>query len=122
MTEIHPVHDTGKASVMKKVILTSLASIGAVAMLSGCSSMNHQTHTNCLVTGKDRILTQGSSGEKRVITSCGVFAVSDSVSGGFNSYDTYAALVVGHRYDIQTGGYRVGFLSQFPNIVGVTPR
>lgn len=107
---------------MNKTAVAVLASIVAVATLSGCSSMNHQTHTNCLVTAKDRVITQGSSGEKRVVTSCGVFEVSDSMSGGFNSYDTYSELVVGRRYDIQTGGYRIGFLSQFPNIIGVTPR
>lgn len=107
---------------MTKTILAGVAAIATVTLLSGCSSVNHQTHTNCLVTGKDRLITQGSSGEKRVITSCGVFEVSDSVSGGFNSYDTYSELVVGHRYDIQTGGYRIGFLSQFPNVISVTPR
>ncbi|AXQ51891.1 secreted protein [Gordonia phage Catfish] len=100
--------------------LAALA-IGAAALagLTGCSNMNEQQHTGCQVLDKERLMTNGSSGEKRVVTSCGVFAVEDSFAGGFNSYDRWNVLEIGKTFDIRTGGYRVGFFSMFPTVIEV---
>lgn len=95
---------------------------GAAAALSSCTSLNQTPHTNCMVWSRDRLIQDGTSGEKRVTTSCGTFAVADNLSSGFNSYDVFMSLEPGHRYDIRTGGYRLGPLSSFPTVIKVTPR
>lgn len=104
---------------MKKIIGVAVAAV-AVVGLSGCSSMNQQTYTGCVVQEKERLIQDGSSGTKRVVTSCGVFSVDDSMAGGFNSYDTWTRLVEGKTYTIKTGGYRIGFLSSFQTVLEVT--
>ncbi|BCP29572.1 hypothetical protein [Mycobacterium intracellulare] len=108
--------------------LAAVAAMGAVAAV-GCSSMNHQMHANCRVTGKDQLyITSGdkngtrTSRTKRVSTTCGAFNVEDSISGGFNSYDNWALLEVGKTYDIETGGFRVGILGSFPVVTKVVPK
>ncbi|MDM3894794.1 hypothetical protein [Mycobacterium intracellulare] len=98
-------------------------------VIVGCSTMNHEMHHNCKVTGKDMLYnTSGdkngtsTSRTKRLSTTCGVFNVEDNISGGFNSYDLWAALEVGKTYDIETGGYRVGVLGNFPVATKVIPK
>lgn len=84
-----------------------------LALLTGCSTMNQQTHSNCKVTNKEqRQHVSGSDGntstsyQKLVSTTCGVFSADDSIAGGFQSYDRWAVIEVGKTYDITTGGYR----------------
>lgn len=105
---------------MKKLIAGVL--LAAALPLAGCSYMNQQTHENCLVEAKNTEynMTDGNSSRKnRLVTSCGVFEVGDSLNGGFSSYTTWSSLKEGKRYDIKTGGYRVGFTSSFPTVLEV---
>jgi len=88
---------------MKLRVIAGAVVLGTAVLLTGCSSMNQETHTNCEVLHKERLLQGGNSGEKRVTTSCGVFTVEDSWSGGFESYDVFNRLEVGKRYYIQAG-------------------
>lgn len=78
---------------------------------------HHVRHLTCHVTGKDR--TSGSGGSMRVYTSdCGNLEVQDATfRKNFHSSDTYAAIHTGHTYEFTTTGYRIPFLSEFPNIV-----
>lgn len=112
---------------MKKAVLTLMA---GAAILTGCTStMNHEWHRDCTVLDKDMLYDQSShdkhggssstSRTKRLSTSCGVYDVSDSIGGGFNSYDRWAQLQIGKKYDIQTGGYRNGFFNSFPTIIAI---
>ncbi|AYR01122.1 hypothetical protein SEA_LEMOND_57 [Mycobacterium phage LeMond] len=107
--------------------LAAAVAVGAVAagaVLSGCSTSNQEWHNGCTVTAKDTLYSSSdgnTSREYRLSTSCGTFAVEDSIAGGFNSWDTWQALKEGARYDIRTGGYRVGFLSTFPTVLEVKP-
>lgn len=94
----------------------------AAATMTRCTSLNQELHANCLVLSRDRLIQDGTSGEKRVTTSCGTFTVADNLTSGFNSYDTFMALEPGRRYDIRTGGYRLGAWSSFPTVIQVTPR
>uniref|UniRef100_A0AAU8GRH2 Lipoprotein n=1 Tax=Mycobacterium phage Pharb TaxID=3136626 RepID=A0AAU8GRH2_9VIRU len=104
--------------------LAAMAVVGVA--VAGCSMSNQEWHNDCRVNGKD-ILTEvhGSNGDThttrtmRLSTSCGSFNVEDSLAAGFNSWDTWQALAVGKSYDIRTGGYRVGFLSQFPTVLEI---
>lgn len=97
----------------------------AGAALAACSLQNQQEHTGCTVQAKDTLYstTDGTSTRTyRLSTSCGNFNVEDSIAGGFNSWDLWQKLQVGKRYDLKTGGYRIGLTSTFPTLLEATPR
>lgn len=74
-------------------------------------------HTACEVTDKDRTSNSEGKSSMRVYTSCGTFEVADSLFiGRWDSADVYADIEVGETYDFTVRGWRVGFLSHFPNI------
>ncbi|WP_037162567.1 hypothetical protein [Rhodococcoides fascians] len=102
----------------KKTVAATAIAVATIG-LAGCSSMNQQDHSNCTIQSKERLIRDGSSGEKRVYTSCGSFVANDSIAGGFGSQDTFNRLEEGKVYNLRTGDFRVGFLSMFPNIIGV---
>lgn len=80
------------------------------------------TRETVTITVEDKDRTSNSEGgsDSRIYTDKGVFAVGDDwLKGEFNSSDTYADLVVGGTYEVDTVGWRNGFLSMFPNIVEV---
>lgn len=80
---------------------------------------HHVQHLTCTVTDKDRTSTGKGGSEMRVYTKdCGNLVVQDATfRKNFHSSDTYASLRRGHRYDVTTIGYRIPFLSEFPNII-----
>lgn len=84
--------------------------------LPGCTVLN-KTEQTCTVTDKESV-RQKDSNQYRVYTSCGTFVVEDSIAiFRFDSADVYGSLKVNTDYKIKHGGYRVGFLSMFPNII-----
>ncbi|ALH46894.1 secreted protein [Mycobacterium phage Theia] len=104
-----------------KRLAALVAAVGLSFGLSSCAYMNHQTKT-CLVEEKDRttkVVDGNSRSEMRIYTDCGVFVVEDNLLAGFNSADVYGRLKPGKTYEITTGGYRIGFLSEFPKIIDV---
>ena len=104
---------------MKRQIATVMAATGLVFSLSGCVYANNKTQ-ECVVTDKDRttVVKDGkSSSDMRIYTDCGVFQVGDNFLSGFNSADVYASLKEDHKYKIESGGWRIGFLSEFPTII-----
>ena len=103
----------------RRRIAAAVIAIGALALLPACSSVNQKWHHDCVVDSKERLLDQGTSGDKRVYTSCGSFTVEDSFAGGYSSQDVYNRLVEGETYSIRTGDFRVGLLSKFPNVIEV---
>ncbi|WGH21062.1 membrane protein [Gordonia phage Fribs8] len=108
---------------MRKSIAATLVTIAALFGVVGCSTMNQEWHNGCLVQAKDTLYgSDGNGGTKRdyrLSTSCGSFTVGDNISGGFNSWDLWNSINEGKTYDIKTGGYRIGFFSQFPNVLEV---
>lgn len=112
--------------MMRKRAIAMLA--GGAVSLVGCAAQNQEWHTGCTVTAKDILVDiSGSDGNtsttrtKRVSTDkCGSFDVSDALSvGQFDSWDLWTKLEVGKKYDIKSGGYRVGFFSMFPTVLEV---
>ncbi|MFD5599889.1 hypothetical protein ACFWHR_07505 [Leucobacter sp. NPDC058333] len=80
-------------------------------------SLHRVEHTSCVVEEKDRAASEHGS-DMRVYTSCGIFAVADSIwLLRWNSADVYQQIEVGKTYDLETSGWRVPLLSWFPNIV-----
>lgn len=79
---------------------------------------NQQTKS-CLVTGKESVHIQGKN-QYRVYTTCGTYKIEDSLSiFRYNSSDLYGSIIQNTNYDIHSGGYRLSFLSIFPNIISV---
>lgn len=75
------------------------------------------------VEGKERITE--SSGDKiesfyLVYTDKGTFKLEDDLfRGNFYSSDTYGKLKQDSTYTFKTSGYRIGFMSSYPNIIEV---
>lgn len=80
-----------------------------------------ETHSSCTVTEKeDRALASLDERSPRIYTDCGVFVVSDELFRlHFAAADVYNELKVGQSFDLTAVGWRVPFLSWFPNVVGV---
>lgn len=106
---------------------TTAIIIGMMALtITGCTAMNQQAMT-CTVTDKESVTV--NSGDRphnqyRVYTDeCGTLTVGDTIAiGRFDSADLYGKLQPGTTYTMETGGYRVGMFSMFPNIISATPR
>lgn len=78
----------------------------------------------CTVTDKDRTttVTNGSSStDVRVWTEeCGVLSLNDSLIGmSYDTADKYGQIEVGKTYQFHTLGWRIPFLSEFPNITEI---
>jgi len=102
--------------LFKTVIAASVVTIAAFGM-TGCAQSNRLTDT-CTVEDKDRTRNSDGGSEQRIYMDCGVFKVADNmIEGQWNSADLYQKLDVGTTYNIETIGWRNGFLSLFPNIV-----
>jgi hypothetical protein len=103
---------------MNRKIFALMLSSAILASFSGCTLLNQHEQV-CTVTGKESVRT-GESNQYRVYTSCGTIVVEDAlVIGRFDSADVYGAIQPGKAYRFKTGGYRVGFLSMFPNLIEV---
>lgn len=95
-----------------------------VAIVGGVWSehANQQTRA-CTVTDKDRTtISNGDTArsDMRIYThECGTLAVADLLTRGqFESADIYASIEPGKLYEITTVGWRIGWMSAFPTIVG----
>lgn len=82
---------------------------------------HHKQDIVCTVVSKDRTSDGKGNSDARIYTKeCGVLKVGDATFiGHFNSADTYSQIQAGHVYEFHTIGFRVPFLSDFPNIVQV---
>lgn len=99
-----------------------LVGLFATIIVGGFAGTYWYTHATtesqtCTVEDKDRASQEGGS-SFRIYTDCGVFKVQDSFTRGmFSSADRYAAIEVGETYEITTYGWRIPFMSAFPNII-----
>jgi hypothetical protein len=115
----------GRKRVKIYIALFVLVFVGVVGF--NIANVTHVEHKTCSVTDKDRSVkinsdshgNTTSSSDARVYTKdCGTLRVADSwLSWTFSSADTYASIHKGRRYDIATRGFRIPFLSMFPNVV-----
>lgn len=81
----------------------------------------NKIHEACMIEDKESI-NKSDSHEYRVYTDCGNFVVEDEFwAGNFHASETYADLTEGRAYDLRTRGWRVPFMSWFPNIYEATP-
>lgn len=110
---------------MRRLLAATITAATTIA-LTGCVTMNQQTR-ECTVTGKESVTVHDSNdrpvNQYRVYTNeCGTLTVTDSLLiGRMTSADLYGQLREGTTYRMETGGYRNGFMSMFPNIITATP-
>jgi len=109
--------DGGLVAVFGVGALVTAAVVGGIGF--GVASALHVEERTCTVETKDRTTTPEGSSDARLYTEdCGVLSVADSLlSWSFSSADTYAGIDEGKTYRVTTRGYRVPFLSMFPNVV-----
>lgn len=102
-------------------ILTIIIIIGLIT-LSIKSNMTLNT-IQVIVEGKERITEQtGNTLDSYylVFTNKGTFKIEDDLfRGNFYSSDVYGKLRQDSTYTFTTTGYRIGFMSSYPNIIEV---
>jgi hypothetical protein len=74
------------------------------------------------VTGKERITDSDGNGNVYsyylIFTEAGALKLEDELLyGNFNSSDRYGQIQQDSTYTFHTIGYRIGFMSEYPNIV-----
>jgi hypothetical protein len=102
-------------------ILVVTLIIGGIAF--GIAGYGHVETVKAKVEGKERITeTVGDRIESYylVYTDKGTYKLEDDLfRGNFYSSDTYGKLKQDSTYTFKTSGYRIGFMSSYPNIIEV---
>lgn len=95
--------------------------IGGIAF--GIAGYGHVTEVKAKVEGKERITESvGDQIESfyLVYTDKGTFKLEDDLfRGNFYSSDVYGKIKQDSTYTFKTSGYRIGFMSSYPNIIEV---
>jgi hypothetical protein len=106
---------------MNKGII-GLVAIVAIAIIGfNIASFTNKETVKTTVTDKERIVKKsGESIESYylIYTEDGTLKLEDELLyGNFNSSDWYGKIKVDSTYEFTTIGFRIGFLSEYPNIV-----
>lgn len=99
----------------------AVALVIVIVIASVWTSYMHSTRDVTVRVNKTgQTCTSGKSCTNLVYTSGGTFKNSDSLlAGKFNSSDVTGALCPGGVYKLKVRGWRVGFLSMWPNVLKV---
>jgi len=106
-----------------KLIIALFAALVIAAIYFNVKAYNHiETHA-VKVEGKERITEQTGNRVTSfyvVYTDKGTFKLEDDMlRGNYYSSDVYGKLKEGSTYTIKTSGYRIGWASEYPNIIEV---
>jgi len=107
--------------------ITYLITVLAIVMIVSAVGMkifgygNKQT-IRTKVVGKERITNSDGNGNIQsyylIYTEAGTLKLEDELLyGNFNSSDWYGQIRQDSTYSFETIGYRIGYLSEYPNIV-----
>jgi hypothetical protein len=93
-----------------------------VGIFFSISRYNNKQTVKTKVTDKERITTSRSDGNVEsyylIFTEAGTFKLEDDlIYGNFNSSDWYGQIKRDSTYTFNLIGYRIGFMSEYPNIV-----
>ena len=108
---------------MKKgfIFLVGLAIVGLIAFQ--ISAYTNVETVTAKVEGKERVTQQAGETLQSfylVYTDKGTFKLEDDLfRGNFRSSDIYGRLRQDSTYTFKTAGYRIGFMSSYPNIIEV---
>lgn len=106
---------------MKKAIIGLVAgAIIGIISVNIAVYANKETFTTT-VTDKERIVTKNGDNLDSyylIYTENGTYKLEDELLyGNFRSSDWYGKIKVDSTYEFTTIGFRIGFLSEYPNIV-----
>lgn len=109
---------------MKKLFVLLLALVVFGAIGYSFAYYNNENTFTTKVRDKERVTTSDSDGHIKsfylVYTDNGTYSLKDELLyGNFRSSDLYGKIVRDSTYEITTVGFRVGFLSMYPNIVKI---
>lgn len=109
---------TGRAWTYGLILLAIAAGITFAIVHAYLNSTRNVTVN---IRDKARVCSSGNSGCQYLIyTDHGTFKDTDSyLSGKFSSSDLYGQLDRGGEYELKVRGYRVPFLSEYPNVLEV---
>ena len=98
-------------------VIMIIASIGM-----GIGGYGNKQTIRTKVVGKERITNSNSNGQVEsfylIYTEAGTLKLEDELLyGNFNSSDWYGQIRQDSTYTFETVGYRIGYLSEYPNIV-----
>lgn len=101
------------------IFVSLLIAVGALAY--PVATLGSKEQRTCTVSEKDRTRDSDGNSNVRIYTEdCGVLSLQDSLIGlSFDTADKYNSIKPDQTYRFTTYGWRVTFLSMFPNIVEV---
>lgn len=103
-----------------KLLLAIIAILIVTGLGYSVAYYSTSTEVTATVTGKERITKIRDGNDQSyylVYTDAGTFKVEDSILlFRWNSSDVYGQLVPGQNYRIKAVGFRLPFLSEYPNI------
>jgi len=117
-----------RAEKRRKVISYTVALLVACAVSAGFAVAVHayfssDRQVTVTVTNEARVCSNDGSSvscQYLVYTSGGTFKDTDSLaSGKFSSSDLFGQLQNGHTYTFEVRGYRIPWMSEYPNILRI---
>ena len=103
------------------IVIASIIIVGAIAF--EIAAYQNISTVEATVTGKERITESvGNTIESfyLVYTDKGTLKLEDDMfRGNFYSSDEYGKLKQDSTYIFKTSGYRIGFMSSYPNIIEI---
>jgi hypothetical protein len=101
-------------------IIVGALIIGGIAF--SISGYSNKQSIKTKVTGKERITSSDGNGNINsyylIYTDAGTLKLEDEIFyGNFNSSDWYGQIRQDSTYTFHTIGYRIGYMSEYPNIV-----
>lgn len=100
----------------------ALALILGIGLVVGITKANTAHNEVLTVQEKDRVCDGGKNGTCRylIFTAQGVYENTDTLfAGKWNSSDIQSQLKPGHTYEVEVRGWRVPFVSSYPNVVKI---
>lgn len=106
-----------------KLFFALIAALIIAAIYFNVKAYNHIETNTVKVEGKERITQQSGNHINSfylVYTDKGTFKLEDDLfRGNFYSSDVYGKLKQDSTYTFKTAGYRIGWMSEYPNIIEV---
>lgn len=106
---------------MNKSIIAIVALVIIAAIGINFARFAHKETVKTTVTDKERVVKKNGDNLDSyylIYTEDGTLKLEDELLyGNFNSSDWYGKIKVDSTYEFTTIGWRIGFLSEYPNIV-----
>jgi len=105
---------------MKLAVAAVVALFVAFGVIMGVAYNSSERQTSFTVESKERVCSSSDDCRYLIFTDNGTYENTDTVfKGKFNSSDIYGDFKEGETYDVTVWGWRVPFLSMYPNILEV---